>query len=172
MTDADLQVKFDRLRQGDAAAFESLYSEMKVPIYTVLLRITQNRWLSEDLFQDFFVALYQRPPGPEVKKPRAYLFQTAHNLAVDALRKIQSTVPLEEGEPLHSAEPSLGHLDLEEALGRLSLAERQVVVLHLNGGFKFREISKMTGEPIGTLYSRYQKAIGKLRAILNGDDLP
>ena len=167
MTDAELQFELDRLRRGDAAAFESLYRELGTPVYTVLLRIVRDRFLAEDLFQDFFTALYQKPPAEDVRKPRAYLFQTARNLALDALRRRRETAPLEEA-ALRAAAPETGPetLDLAAAIDRLELSERQAVTLHLNAGLRFREIAAITGEPLGTVYARYRKAIEKLRAYM------
>lgn len=165
MTDAELQLKLDRLRRGDAAAFESLYRELGTPVYTVLLRIVRDRFLAEDLFQDFFAGLYQKPPAEGVRKPRAYLFQTARNLALDALRRRRDTAPLEDA-ALTAAAPETGpeKLDLADAISKLELPERQTVALHLNAGLRFREIAAITGEPLGRVYARYRKAIEKLRA--------
>ena len=167
MTDAELQLEFDRLRRGDAAAFESLYRELGTPVYTVLLRLVRDRFMAEDLFQDFFVGLYQKPPAEGVKKPRAYLFQTARNLALDALRRRRETAPLSDAAQ-SAAAPETGpeKLDLAAAIGRLELSERQAVALHLNAGLRFREIAAITGEPLGTVYARYRKAIEKLRAYM------
>ena len=168
MYDAELNVCLEGLRRGDLAAFERLYNEMITPVYTILLRITADRLLAEDLLQEFFVRLYQMPPAA-VKKPRAYLLQSARNLAVDGLRKREEHAP---EEAVHTAEHPLERhmerMDLEAAMDRLDLMERQVVTLHLNGGLKFREVAQVVGLPLGTVYSRYRKAIEKLRFLLDG----
>lgn len=171
MTDAELQLELDRLRRGDAAAFETLYRELGTPVYTVLLRIVQDRFLAEDLFQDFFVELFRKPPAKGVRKPRAYLFQTARNLALDALRRRRETAPLSDAAQAAAPEAGPETLDLSEAIGKLELPERQAVTLHLNAGLRFREIAAITGEPLGTVYARYRKAIEKLRSYMeNGYD--
>jgi RNA polymerase sigma-70 factor (ECF subfamily) len=56
-------------------------------MYTIVLRITQDKKLSEDILQEVFIILYQSPPKPPIKNPRAYIFQIAHNLAIDNVRK-------------------------------------------------------------------------------------
>jgi len=61
-------------------------------------------------------------------------------------------------------------IDLERAFEKLSSEERQIVTLHLNGGFKFREIAEIMNIPTGTALWRYRKAINKLRNILNGGE--
>lgn len=173
MNDDRLRSALVLLRQGDLAAFEEIYTQLSTPLFTVILRITRDRELSEDILQEVFLKLYQSPPGPDVKKPRAYLFQTARNLALDALRRRPGEVDLDELSDL--PQPGIGdpaqRLDLERAFAALSPEERQLVSLHLNGGLKFRELARITGAPLGTVLWRYRKAIEKLRRLLNGGSL-
>lgn len=173
MNEAQLRKALARLRRGDSAAFEQIYAELSAPLFTVILRITRDRGLSEDILQEVFLKLYRSPPGPSVHKPRAYLFQTARNLALDSLRRRPGEVSLDELSELPqsvSFDPGR-RLDLEQALDALSPEERQLVTLHLNGGLKFRELARMTGTPLGTVLWRYRRAIDKLRTLLNGGSL-
>lgn len=169
MTDAELQYELDRLRRREADAFERLYDAYKTPVYAVLLRIVQDRWQAEDLFQEFFARLWQSPPAADMRKPRAYLFQTARNLALDALRQRQPEA--EEADAATQDAPRPERLDLEAAIGKLSLTERQLVALHLNAGFTFRELAALLGKPLPTVYARYKTAIKKLRAMLSEEDV-
>lgn len=171
MNNDQLRRELEALRRGDRDAFVRVYHALSTPLFTILARVTRDRALAEDLLQELFLKLYQSPPGPEVKKPRAYLFQWARNLAVDAVRRRPDCAALEEADRLAREEAPLGRLDLEEAMAALSLEERQLVALHLNGGLKFREIAPMVGAPLGTVLWRYRKAIGKLREQLNGGSL-
>ena len=172
MNDDRLREALSLLRRGDAAAFEQIYAELSTPLFTVLLRITRDRELSEDLLQEVFLKLYRSPPGPDVAKPRAYLFQSARNLALDALRRRSDTLDLEQISDLpQPAEDLTRRLDLERAFAALAREERELVSLHLNGGLTFRELARITGTPLGTVLWRYRKAIGKLRILLNGGSL-
>lgn len=173
MDDARLREQLDLLRQGDRNAFETIYHDIKTPVFTIILRITQDRELSEDLLQEFFVKLFRAPPDPTVRKPRAYLFQTARNMALDGLRKRPREDSLDEcGHlPADGLDRREDAVDLDAAFCRLPLTERQIVVLHINGGLKFREIAEGLGQPIGTVLWRYQKALGALRSCLEGDAL-
>lgn len=173
MNDTQLREALALLRQGDPAAFEQIYTQLSAPLFTVILRITRDRELSEDILQEVFFKLYRSPPGPSVQKPRAYLFQTARNLALDALRRRPGDASLDELPDLPQPAPfdPGQRLDLERAFAALSLEERQLTALHLNGGLKFREIAQMTGVPLGTVLWRYRKAVDKLRTLLNGGSL-
>ncbi|MCM1055892.1 MAG: RNA polymerase sigma factor [Bacteroides sp.] len=167
MTDKELQLKLREIEKGDSAAFEDVYRDMKTPLMTVIMRTLRNREAAEDILQEVFIKLYYSPPA-NVSKPRAYIFKTAANMAVDHLRKNRRTVSLEDcGETLFAVESDQGErLDIERAMGSLEDRERQIVTLHINGGFKFREIAEMLEMPLGTALWRYQRAIKQLRETL------
>lgn len=166
MNDAELSALLAAVQQGDLEAFEEIYTGLHLPLFTVLRRIVRDASLAEDLLQELFLRVYQAPPVTAAK-PRAYLFQMARNLAIDALRRREMDSSLTEVEiPCHPDQDS--HLDLECALASLSTLERQLVTLHLNGGLKFRELAKILNLPLGTALWRYQQALGRLRVLLNG----
>ena len=167
MNDSELCERLDAVRGGDIMAFEEIYSDLKAPVMTVAMRITGDRHAAEDVLQEVFVRLYQSPPDPLIKKPRAYIFRMARNLAIDSIR-VQQPLSLEDCEDfLQSNDPdTAGRLDIEAAMRLLPLEQRQVVSLHLNGGLKFREIAHITETPLGTVLWRYQKAIKRLQEIL------
>ena len=170
MTDNELSGKLAALSKGDKYAFEEIYNEISTPAYTVAYRITNDRCLSEDIIQEFFIKLYQKPPMAAPEKPRAYLLRMVHNLTIDKLEK--QHISIDECENmLHESDKSCDErIDLERAFKKLSPEERQLVTLYLNGGLKFREIADITKTPLGTVLWRYKKAISKLRNILNGGE--
>lgn len=170
MTNTQLRSQLKLLQKGDMDAFEQLYSNLSRPLFTVILRIVNDRSTAEDILQEFFVKLYQSPPSPTIRNPRAYLFQTARNLAIDSIRVQHPSVPLEDL-AFQSARESDLHLamDVSTALSHLPQTQRQVVSLHLDGGLKFREIAQITGSPLGTVLWRYRQALGKLRTLLGGN---
>ena len=167
MNDIELCAKLDAVREGDMTAFEEIYNDLKVPVMTVAVRIIGDRHAAEDILQEVFVKLYKTPPDPQIKKPRAYIFRMARNLAIDGIRQRQ-TLSLEDYEDTlqcNDTDPA-GRLDIEAAMTALPSEQRQVVSLHLNGGLKFREIAQITDTPLGTVLWRYQKAIKRLQSLL------
>ncbi len=168
MTNEELARQLALLRSGSLEALETIYLDLRVPVMTVVLRIVRDRDLAEDLTQDVFVRLWQSPPGEDVKSPRAWVFRVAHNLAVDALRR-----PGQEELPEQAAtagfEEMVGtRLDVESALLKLEPRDREIVSLHLNAGLRFREVAQATQLPLGTVLWRYSRALGILRAQLDG----
>lgn len=165
MTDQQLKTQLEALKTGDRQAFLKIYQELKTPVYTVLVRLTGDRLLSEDLLQEVFLRIYRQPP--EAEKPRAYVFRMARNLAIDALRQKQPCDPLEEHSLQADPDPTV-KLDLERAFARLTAGERQLVALHLSAGLTFREVASIVERPLGTVLWQYRKAIEKLRNTLDG----
>ena len=170
MTDKELSGKLMKLKTGDKNAFEEIYHEISGTAYTVAYRITGDRHLSEDIIQEFFVKLYKKPPETPLEKPRAYLLRMVHNLTVDKLEKQHINLDDCENMLPDKTDTTDERIDLERAFEKLTKDERQLVALHLSGGFKFREIAEMMNIPTGTALWRYRKAINKLRNILNGGE--
>ena len=160
---------FLALHEGDKSAFTELYRELKTPVYTIILRMVQSRPLAEDIMQDVFVKLYQTPPPDSVQNHRAWVFQMAHNQAIDGLRK-NRTEPLPDDltDDRPSLEETISHrMDVEEAIKCLAPEDRAIITLRFNAGLTFREIGEMLGRPLGTVLWRYQKCIGLLQRYLN-----
>lgn len=166
MTNDILRFKLDALADGDIDAFEDIYMELKVPVYTIIFRILYDKPLSEDVMQEVFIRVFRSPPGLHVQNPRAWIFQIARNLAIDSKRKSQYYMS---SDYTQSTDPPLEDivgmkLDIEAAMRLLALNEREIVTLHINAGLKFREIADITGSPLGTVLWKYQKAIGNMRS--------
>ncbi len=169
MTSKELNIRLNALKDGDKKAFEEIYNDLKTSLFTVIYRITGDRHLSEDILQEFFVKLYKNPPKTPLDNPKAYLMRIAHNLTVDALRKNPVNSNIEDcGDIACTDESTDERLDIDIALGRLDETDRRIVILHINGGLKFREVAEITGIPLGTVLWRYRKVIKSLRDFLNG----
>ena len=170
LSDKRLAELIGEMRGGSMKAFDEIYSALSKPVYTVALRIAGERTLAEDITQDVFVKLYGSPPDDSVKKPRAYIFAMAHNAAINYLKKLSQFVDIESAEDIsdnYSLQSAAeNRLDIAAALAKLPRAEREIVALHVNGGFKFREIAQIMGIPAGTAAWRWSKAIKTLRQIL------
>jgi RNA polymerase sigma-70 factor (ECF subfamily) len=67
--------------------------------------------------------------------------------------------PIAENEKMHS---------LIELLAEVPLQQREVIILHLQGGLKFREIAEMQDTQISTVRARYNYGLDKLRAVSDG----
>lgn len=167
MDQKEFKMKFAAMLTGDKAAFTDVYKEIKTPVFTVIYRIVGDRDKAEDIMQEMFLRLLGRGVDSPVQSPRAFLYKMAHNMALDEVRKKQDDA-LDDDMPdrADAFETLCTRLDIDSALDRLSLSEKETVTLHVSAGLKFREIARVQGVPLGTVLSRYDSAIKKLRRML------
>jgi len=160
-----------RFEKGDRIAFDSIYNDLKTPVYTVAFRILLNQNDAEDVTQDVFIKLFRNPTDFAVENSRAWLFRVAHNLAVDTVRKRKDSVDLEDGA---SAETETDFdaiavkMDIDKAFEGLNFSQREVVALHIYGGMTFSDIGSIMGISLPATYRLYRNAIKKLQNSLNG----
>jgi RNA polymerase sigma-70 factor (ECF subfamily) len=171
VTNKELELKLGAIGNGNKQAFEELYNDMKIPIYAIIYRITWDKSLSEDIMQEAFFNIYLTfsTPKPLPHNPRAYIFQIARNLAINSTKKPRTDLSLDDiSEAVyHPLDDIPQRLDIDTALKTLSFDERQIILLHVIGGFKHREIAEMLGIPSGTVGWKYQKALSKTKKYLS-----
>ena len=64
---------------------------------------------------------------------------------------------------MNESDSMLDRMVLEAAMSVLDAEERQIVVLHAMTGFKHREIAEILDLPTGTVLSKYNRALKKMR---------
>lgn len=172
MYELNLKESFDKVRTGDKEAFAQIYSALGQPVFTVVCRIVQSKELAEDVTQDIFVKLFIAPPPPSVKNPRAWIFQMAHNAAIDALRNQRHTAT--DGTELIARDEigsAILRMDLASAIRALPASEREILSLRINAGLHFHEVATVTGLSVPAVYRKYRKAIKTLQKLLGGGAL-
>ena len=65
---------------------------------------------------------------------------------------------------------SISEKQPETAMNILTERERQILLLHLVGGIRHREIAVNLGLPLSTVLSCYQRTLKKLRRYLEGKE--
>ena len=83
LTDSELLARLDR---GDTASFEALFERHYDRVYGLLFRLVGNRVEAEDLLQEVFLKLYQRPPTAADTNVSAWLYRVATNAGYNAVR--------------------------------------------------------------------------------------
>lgn len=98
-------------------AFEILCRENYARIYNYIYAMTKDAFLSEDLVQDVFLIAYRKGEAfLQHEKPEAFLYRTAKNKVLEAMRQNQM---LELKEDLAAGEGDL----LETILSRIDSRE-------------------------------------------------
>ncbi len=173
MNNNEMKKLLNSYYNGNSESFVKLYSDMKIPVFTIAYRIVLSREDAEDITQEVFVRMLSSPDISSVSNPRAWLFQVAHNLSIDTLRKRKDVLSDTEENVLSSDEDTTpetvdSRIDTESAFSRLELKERQVVALHLYGDMTFEEISGIMQMSLPSTYRLYRKSINKIKKFLNG----
>ena len=156
-----------RMAAGDGAAFKELYEQTSSAVYGFALSILKNKHDAEDVMHDTFIKVYTaavtyKPMG----KPLAWILTIVKNLCYTKVRAGNVCEDLTEYEDLARTDESGSILDkviLQEALALLDFEERQIVILHSLTGLKHREIADILELPTGTVLSKYNRSIKKLR---------
>jgi RNA polymerase sigma-70 factor (ECF subfamily) len=165
----------DRLRAGDAPAFEELVMTYQHRVFGVALRMLGNRAEAEDVAQEAFVRAH-RAIG-EFRgdaKLSTWLYAITSRLCLNRLasgeRRLAShgedaLLRLSDAGPRPDA--ALDRRELETALGR-AIAElpedrRIVVVLRDLEGLSYEEIAQVLELELGTVRSRLHRARADLK---------
>ncbi len=166
---------------GDREAAAELLGKYERALYNYLWQMLRHTQDCEDAIQNTFAkALRALPRYREQSHFKSWLFRIGHNEAIDAIRRRKRTVadeapeehaaadPLARQVPTASEELERGERTdaLREAVTKLPDAEREVLLLRLQGDVPFKEIAKVTGSPLGTVLARMHNAKKRLRPLL------
>ncbi|MHC4759365.1 MAG: sigma-70 family RNA polymerase sigma factor, partial [Planctomycetota bacterium] len=58
---------------------------------------------------------------------------------------------------------------LSRAIATLPYKQKEVIVMRIKAGLKFKEIAKLQGASLNTVQGRYRYGLDKLRSILDGE---
>jgi len=102
------------------------------------------------------------------------MYQIARNAHIDYLRKRKDELPLDEqwsepetleSSPAEKLEGGQDILLLRQALAKLPLKKREVLILSRYQDFKYKEIAELLGCHIGTVKAHVHRAIKELGKI-------
>jgi RNA polymerase sigma-70 factor (ECF subfamily) len=135
--------------------FERLFSESREALRHYVRRFVGSRETADEIVQEAFLRTYEH--SEEVKIPRAFLFSTARNLALDSRRhdRIAKTDSLGDidvaGVVSEGESPEAGLLAdqrsrlLQEAVARLPPQCRTAFTLKVFHGCSYKEIAQRLG---------------------------
>lgn len=172
------------LRERSSAGLAQLYDRYGRLVYSLALRIVQDRGAAEEITQDVFLRCWTSIDRyqPSQGTLASWLLAIAHHRAIDELRSRRGKaqrreISVEEFQYLPTRDPGLDETllrnEVRAALETLPPAQREAIELIFWGGFTRREAADQLGVPIGTLHTRLRLAMDKLRDLysrLFGDE--
>ncbi|BDC50600.1 hypothetical protein F183_A29160 [Bryobacterales bacterium F-183] len=90
----------ERMAGGDEAAFEAIYHDHQRGIFRFSLHMSGDQGIAEEITQEAFVALIERPQGFDGSRGglASYLFGIARNLLRKRMRMDWAVEPLPDGD--------------------------------------------------------------------------
>lgn len=174
IADAEL---VSRLCQRDPDALGAIYDRYAHAAYGLVLRITHDPGVTEDLLQELFIRLWNR--AGEFNAGRGalgvWILSIARNLAIDHVRSAQARfaqrmAPVEQLDHYRTPSSEAGQESIIDrtravrtALSSLNANEKQVLELAYFEGCSHTEIATRLGAPLGTVKSWMRAALSRMR---------
>ena len=165
-------------RDGDVAAFETLYRRHNDALYRYLLRLSRSPEAAEDIFQEAWSKIIRaRQTYRPTAQFKTFLYRVARNCFIDYIRRNRRHEQTVDLAPEHQPDPgelpdalterSLARRRLAAALLELPDEQRDVFLLREEGGFSLEQIASITDSNRETVKSRLRYAVNKLRAAID-----
>jgi len=165
-----------KFKGGSSEALCRIYRKYGDYLLALAAALLQDINAAEDVVHDVFCKFIESREKFKLDGSlKSFLATCVVNLARDKLRagKSQScglneaATALDTNDPQHHAIFGEQARNLNNAIAQLALEQREVIMLHLRGGMKFREIAGLQGISINTAKSRYRYGLQKLRTLLS-----
>jgi len=154
-------------KEGSRTSFEYIYNQNFERLLNYGLKITPDQYLVEDQIQDLFIYLWKKKEGLDIKiSIPVYLIWSLRNRMLKSL-KVQKNIELNNEIDIPNENDSLEQMEkiaqLNNAVDKLPLKQREVIYLKYFQNLDGEEISKIMGITLGSTYNIMSRAIAKLR---------
>jgi len=168
-----------KIKSGDRDALRRLYEKYKDNLRTLAGAMLHDSQAGEDILHDVFVAFAENAGQFNIRKSlKSYLTTCVINMVRDEYRRrgpqridrdnleqIENDTDCPAGILMAREKAQI----LADALAAIPYEQREVIVLRLKGGLKFREIARIQQVSLSTIQGRYKYGLKKLRTILDGE---
>jgi RNA polymerase sigma-70 factor (ECF subfamily) len=163
----------------DQVALHALYERMHRVVFTLIMRITNNRETAEELTLDVFHDVWRRAPQYDAAGGSVvgWIVNQARSRAIDRVRfeqrKKRVNPDADQPPQAISASDSAELFELMEqgqllrnALTVLTPDERHVIEIAFFSELTHAEVAARLDQPLGTVKTRIRSGLGKLRQVL------
>ena len=170
----------NKVKAGDGRALRRIYEKYKYSLLTIAAGLLNDTPAAEDVLHDVFVCFAEDIRNFELTGSlKAYFVRCITNRAIDRLRsKDNKMIKFSGADSLDSNCPAPEKIASQHersqiittALSQLPFEQREVIILKLKAGMRFKEIAKHQSASINTIQGRYRYGLEKLRSILVCED--
>lgn len=167
---------FEKIKQRDRTAFDTLFRKYYASLCRFAYAICLSREDAEEIVQDMFVHLWEKAPAINIdSSPKAYLYTSARNYTLNAIKKQQTELrhlteyagheeSHEQDEKITDAE--ISHL-IQSGVNTLPEKCREIFVLCKQEGLTYEEIAEYLEISKKTIDNQMGIALRKLRDYLH-----
>ena len=179
MTDRkDIEDLIGRIALGDRAALAALYDATNGKLFSICLRVLQNRSEAEDALQDVYLRIWARADRYAVTghSPMTWLITVARNLAIDRIRArkakhvdIESLAEVAERGP-GPEEASIAASEgrrISECFEELPSDRAQAVKAAYLDGATYQDLATRFDVPLNTMRTWLRRSLISLRECLS-----
>ncbi|MEM9679665.1 MAG: sigma-70 family RNA polymerase sigma factor [Bacteroidota bacterium] len=159
-----------QLQNKDEQALSLLYDKYSGAIYSVILKMTRDEVISQDLLQDTFMTIWNKSHQYDAVKGRFYtwVYRIAKNKVLNYLRKTNTLIQTDDlsvhtdKEDVITIDPEF--VELNGAVAQLDTHHKEAIELVYFKGLTHREAHEVMDVPLGTFKSYIRQALKQLRA--------
>ena len=184
LCDAEDSELMERIQSRDERALETLIKRFQALVRSVVERILPNKEDVSDVVEEVFMGVWKQAANFDLLKgkPLGWIITIARRRAIDRVRRRQAYDRAETRFRI-STETGTSHFagdDVEKSamesetatmfqklLFTLPVAQSAVVRMAFYRGLSQREIARETGIPLGTIKTRLELGVKKLRAAVS-----
>jgi RNA polymerase sigma-70 factor, ECF subfamily len=168
-----------KFKRGRSNALKLIYEKYKNDLFALAIALSNDKASAEDTVHEVFVAFAQQADKFQLKGSLKSYLSTAVANRVRNLSRNKSELTLD----MEGVEIAAGALDqpdqlmmsieqsqqIASAIAELPYQQREVIILHLQSGLKFKDIANAQDVSVNTIQSRYRYGLNKLRLVLDGE---
>lgn len=159
------------VKKGDLGIFEKILFLYEKEIFRHIRRVVSRQQDAEDLTQETFIKAYRHIESLDPEKSmRPWIYKIATNTVYDFLRKNAKHQEIflidNENSPFETIDEHSSYTyqerattkDLQDALERISLTHKTVLLLFYEEGLKYGEIADVLSLPLNTVKTYISRA--------------
>lgn len=168
------------LTRGESWAMTALYDRYGRLVFSLALKILNDRSAAEEAVQEVFVKVWHRANNYDAARGKfsSWLTGIAHNQAIDELRRrrvrpsasddedAMADVAADGPAPIDVAMQSMERRRILDALSAIPTEQRRCIEMAYFEGYTQQEIADRLNEPLGTVKTRMRLGMQKLRTLL------
>lgn len=157
---------------GDQEALLFLLNQDKEKLYRIAYSYVRNKADALDVFQQtVLLAIESIHQLREPKYFTTWLVKICINVSLSVIEKQKKVISIDDyNVPSSFTEIAISDekLDLLDAIYKLDEKYKTVLIMKYYEDLTYEQISKLLGEPIGTVKSNGKRALAKIKTIIKG----